>query len=341
MARTALITGVSGQDGSYLAEYLLDKNYHVFGLLRRTAQAYVPENIRRFYTHPKFKPVYGDLLDGEFINDFIMSERPDEVYNLAAQSVPADSWKNPTVTAEITALGPLRLLEAMARHNEENKFYHASSREIHGGVNVEVVNEDTPLYANNPYGVAKLYAHQMVDVYRQSYGMFACAGVLFNHESPRRGLHFVTRKVTMATAIIQLGLYGESPVLNEHGQPLVDRDGKVNMGNLRAQRDWGHADDYVEAMWLMMQQDEPQDYVIATNTLYSVQDLCEISFATVGLDWEEHVRIDANFTRPTEITDSMGDYSKAERELQWRPRRYFAEIIEEMVHADIERLSTQ
>jgi GDPmannose 4,6-dehydratase len=274
----ALITGITGQDGSYLAEFLLEKGYQVVGLARRSTH-YHYENIS--HLAGKITLVFGDLIDSDNLAQIITTYQPDEVYNLAAQSVPADSWQQPMVTAEITALGPVRLMEALRKHRPQARFYQATSREIYGGIQQEVIEETTPFLANNPYGVAKLYAHLMVDTYRQSYGLFACGGILFNHESPRRSLHFVTRKVSMAVACIKLGL--KHPPLNELGQPLVINN-KVRLGNLDAVRDWGYAKEYVEAMWLMLQQERPQDYIIATNTAYTIKDLCAIAFAHVDLD---------------------------------------------------------
>jgi GDPmannose 4,6-dehydratase len=332
-AQIALVTGITGQDGSYLAEFLLEKGYQVVGLVRRSTH-YHYENIDHLGGEITLE--YGDLIDPDSIERVLAEYRPTEVYNLAAQSVPADSWWQPIVTAEVTAVGPVRVLEAMRKLKLDARFYQATSREIHGGVQQEVVDETTPYLANNPYGVAKLYAHLMTQTYRQSYDMFACGGILFNHESPRRSLHFVTRKVTMAVASIHLGV--DKPPLNEAGQPLV-RDGKVKLGNLDAVRDWGYAKEYVEAMWLMLQQDEPRDYVIATNTAYTIRDLCQVAFSHVGLDWREHVETDPRFMRPTEIAASRGDYSKAKAELGWEPRMQFKELIELMVDEDVRRLS--
>ncbi|MBU0702801.1 MAG: GDP-mannose 4,6-dehydratase, partial [Chloroflexi bacterium] len=321
----AFITGITGQDGSYLAELLLEKGYEVVGLARRTTH-YHYENIDHLIG--KVAIEYGDLIDPDSIERILAEYRPTEVYNLAAQSVPADSWQQPIVTAEITAVGPVRILEALRKLKLDARFYQATSREIYGGVQQEVIDETTPFLANNPYGVAKLYAHLMTRTYRQSYDMFACGGILFNHESPRRSLHFVTRKVTMGVACIHLGV--ENPPVNEAGQPLVAA-GRLKLGNLDAVRDWGYAKEYVEAMWLMLQQDEPQDYVIATNTAFKVRDLCEVAFSRVGLDWQKHVETDARFMRPTEIAASRGDYSKAKAELEWEPRMQFKELIELMV----------
>ena len=333
--KTALITGVTGQAGSYLADFLLAKEYRVVGLARRSTHSYYP-NIE--HLSGKIVLEFGDLMDAETIEGLVRSYQPDEVYNLASQSVPADSWRQPFVTAEITGVGALRVLDAVRKWKPDARFYQASSREIYGGVEQEVVNEETPFLANNPYGVAKLYAHLMTLVYRESYNLFACGGILFNHESPRRALHFVTRKVTTAVACIHLGI--QHPPLNELGESLV-RDGKLFIGNLDAVRDWGYAAEYVEAMWLMLQQDQPRDYVIATNTAYTVEDLCRVAFEVVGLDWRNHVEVDERFLRPTEIAASRGDYHRAQAELGWKPRTQFHDLVKLMVQADIDRLAFQ
>jgi len=331
--KTALITGVTGQDGSYLAELLLDKGYKVIGVSRRSTH-YRHENID--HLGGRLILEYGDLIDAASIERLVAEYQPDEVYNIAAQSVPADSWTQPIVTAEITAVGTLRVLEAVRKNKPDARFYQATSREIYGGVDQEIIDESAPLGANNPYGVAKLYAHLMVETYRQSYDMFACGGILFNHESPRRSLHFVTRKVTMAVACIKCGV--KNPPLNEAGEPLV-KDGKLHLGNLDAVRDWGHAQEYVEAMWLMLQQDEPENYIIATNRSNTLRELCDVAFAHAGLDWQEHVDTDERFMRPTEIAASRGDFSKAKAKLGWSPKISFEELIRLMVDADIARLS--
>jgi GDPmannose 4,6-dehydratase len=335
MTKTALITGITGQDGSYLADLLLEKGYHVVGISRRSTHYHHP-NIDHLIG--KITLAYGDLIDSESLANVIQQYRPDEVYNLAAQSVPADSWSQPIVTGEITALGSLRMLEAVRRHKPDARFYQATSREIFGGVEQEVVDESTPFQANNPYGVAKLYSHLMTLTYRDSYDLFACGGILFNHESPRRSLHFVTRKVTTAAACIKLGI--QHPPLNEAGEPLVDNQ-IVKLGNLDAVRDWGHAREYVEAMWRMLQQDTPEDYVIGTNTAYTVRDLCEVAFDQAGLNWQDHVESDEQFKRPTEIAASRGDYSKAKAKLGWEPQVSFDQLIREMVDADLARLQSR
>ncbi len=333
-AKTALITGITGQDGSFLADLLLAKGYRVIGLARRSTNYDYP-NIRHLIG--KITLEYGDLIDSDCLNNLIATYQPDEVYNIAAQSVPADSWKQPIVTAEVTGVGVIRLLEAVRRHKPDARFYQATSREIFGGVEQEVCDETTPLMANNPYGIAKQYAHLMMMNYRESYGMFACGGILFNHESERRSLHFVTRKVTMGAACIKLNV--KHPPLNEAGDALV-QDGKLKIGNLDAVRDWGYAKEYVEAMWAMLQQDTPRDYVIATNTAYTVRDLCRVAFEAVGLNWEDHVVTDERFVRPTEIAASRGDYSRAKADLNWQPRTSFAGLIQLMVESDMKLLAS-
>lgn len=333
--RTAFITGITGQDGSYLAEFLLARGYRVVGLARRSTNYSYP-NIA--HLGGKIIVEFGDLMDAETVEGIVRTYLPDEVYNLAAQSVPADSWRQPFVTGEITALGTVRVLDAVRKWKPDTRYYQATSREIYGGVAEEVVNEETPFLANNPYGVAKLYAHLMTHVYRESYNLFACGGILFNHESPRRSLHFVTRKVTTAVACIHLNV--KHPPLNEIGEPLV-HDGKLKIGNLDAVRDWGYATEFVEAMWLMLQGEQPRDYVIATNTSYTVEDLCRVAFDVVGLDWRQHVLVDDRFLRPTEIAAARGDYSRAKAELGWTPRTEFHELVRLMVQADIDRLAAQ
>jgi GDPmannose 4,6-dehydratase len=330
--KTALVTGITGQDGSYLADLLLSKGYRVVGILRRSTNYRYP-NIDHLVG--KVILEYADLIDGDALGMIVQKYQPDEVYNIAAQSVPADSWRNPIVTGEITGMGAVRMLEAVHRFKPDARFYQATSREIYGGVPQEEVDENTPFLANNPYGIAKLYAHLMTRNYRESYGMFACAGMLFNHESERRSLHFVTRKVTMAAACIALNV--KNPPLNELGEPLV-RDGKMKIGNLDAVRDWGYAKEYVEAMWLMLQHNTPEDYVIGTNTSYTVRDLCDVAFAAAGLNWQNHVVVDERFMRPTEINAARGNYAKAKRELGWEPRTFFHDLIRLMVEHDIKLL---
>ena len=333
-SKTAVIIGVTSQDGSYLAELLLKKGYRVVGTLRRSTAMY-HENIE----HLKGRIVIesADLTDQESINRVIKKHQPDEVYNIAAQSVPADSWSHPFYTGEVTALGPVRVFEAVRHFCPGAKIYQATSREILGGVEgVEHADEKTPIFANNPYGIAKAYAHMMVDCYRKSYGMFICGGILFNHESPRRSLHFVTRKISMGAACIKLGI--KHPPTNELGEPLVDDKGKLHLGDLDAQRDWGYAKEYVEAMWLMLQQDTPKDYIIGTNTSYSIKEACKFAFDHAGINWENHVISNKALIRPTEITYMKGNYSLAEKELGWKPHTTTKKLMEIMVDADIKWL---
>lgn len=332
MAKKALIIGLTSQDGSYLADLLLQKGYKVTGTIRRSTSL-DKENIRHLLG--KVTVTSADLLDPESLNQVVRQTQADEVYNIAAQSVPADSWTHPYYTGEITGLGPVRVMEAIRHFSPHSRFYQATSREILGNIQAESANESTPIDANNPYGIAKAYAHMMVRCYRQSYGMFACAGILFNHESPRRSLHFVTRKITAAVACIKNK--SKNIPIDEQGHPLIDAQGKLHLGNLDAHRDWGYAKEYVEAMWLMLQQDKPKDYVIGTHTSYSVRQACEIAFAQVGLDWQDHVVSDDLYKRPTEIKELTGDYSLAKKELGWQPRTSFKELMKLMVAADLKR----
>lgn len=331
MSKKAVIIGVSSQDGSYLADLLLEKNYTVVGTVRRSTSIQ-KENIAHLEGQIIIEAA--DLLDAESINSVIHKYNPDEVYNIAAQSVPADSWSHPYYTGEVTGLGPVRVMEAVKNYAPNAKFYQATSREIFGNIQAESATESTPIDANNPYGIAKAYAHMMVRCYRESYNLFACGGILFNHESPRRSLHFVTRKITAAVACIKNNV--KKPPLNEIGEPLV-KDGKLHLGLLDAKRDWGYAKEYVEAMWLMLQQNQPKDYVIGTNETHTIKEVCEIAFSHVGLNWEEYVVSNQKLLRPTEIKELKGDYSLAKKELGWQPRISFKDLITLMVDADLER----
>ena len=332
MSKTAVIIGVSSQDGSYLADLLLEKGYKVVGTLRRST-SYTKENVDHLLG--KITIEFADLLDQVSIEGVIKKHKPDEVYNIAAQSVPHDAWSHPFYTGEITALGPVRVMEAVRSFAPEASVYQATSREIFGNIEAESATEDTPFDANNPYGIAKAYAHMMTRCYRESYNMFACGGILFNHESPRRGLHFVTRKITAGAACIKNGV--KNPPLNEVGEPLVTPDGKLHMGLLDAKRDWGYAKEYVEAMWLMLQQDKASDYVIGTNTTNTVKEVCQIAFEACGLNWEDHVVTDDKLMRPTEIKELKGDFSKAKRDFGWEPKTSFEDLIKLMVEADLQR----
>lgn len=334
MSKKALIIGVSSQDGSYLADLLLDKGYAVIGTIRRTT-SFNKENIEHLYG--KITIEAADLTDSESLIQAIKKHQPDEVYNIAAQSVPGDSWNQPFYTAEVTALGVVRVLEAVRHFAPHAKVYQATSREIFGNVEAESADESTPPDANNPYGIAKAYAHMMVRCYRESYGMFACGGILFNHESPRRSLHFVTRKITAAAACIKNNV--KNPPINELGEPLVDKNGQLHLGLLDAKRDWGYAKEYVEAMWLMLQNKEPKDYVIGTNTTHTVAEVCQIAFDQVGLNWEEHVISNEKLLRPTEIKELKGDYSLAKKDLGWEPKINFEDLIRLMVDSDLKKFA--
>lgn len=318
MQKRALITGVTGQDGSYLAEFLLKKDYKVFGLNRRSSTPNF-ENIK--HLREEIELLSGDLLDQSSLVDAIKDSEPDEVYNLAAQSFVQTSWNQPVLTGEFTALGVTRMLEAIRAVNKKIKFYQASSSEMFGKVTETPQKETTRFYPRSPYGVAKAYGHYITVNYRESYGLHASSGILFNHESPRRGLEFVTRKISNAVARIHLG-----------------KQDKLELGSLDPKRDWGFAGDYVEAMWLMLQQDEPDDYVIATGENHTVQKFVELSFKAVGIDdWEKYVISDSpKFTRPAEVDYLIGDYSKAKKILGWEPRTSFPSLVEMMVKADIE-----
>lgn len=332
--KTAVIVGVSSQDGSYLADLLLSKGYRVVGTIRRST-SFVKENIE--HLSGKIVVEAADLLDQESLNRIMREYKPDEVYNIAAQSVPADSWSHPYYTGEITALGPVRVMEAVRTYAPDARFYQATSREIFGNIEADSADESTPIDANNPYGIAKAYAHMMTRCYRESYGLFAAGGILFNHESPRRSLHFVTRKITVAAACIKNGV--KNPPLDELGRPIVDAEGKLHLGNLDAQRDWGYAKEYVEAMWLMMQQKTPKDYVIGTNTSYSIKDACRVAFSHVGLNWEDHVVSDDRLKRPTEIKALKGNSAAAKRDLGWEPKTSFEDLMKLMVDSDLAKFA--
>jgi GDPmannose 4,6-dehydratase len=319
MQRKALITGITGQDGSYLAEFLLEKNYRVYGLVRRSSTI----NFERIaHLQDKVELIPGDLLDQSSLITALRKAEPDEVYNLAAQSFVPTSWTQPVLTGEFTALGVTRMIEAIRVVNPAIRFYQASSSEMFGMVETSPQNESTRFYPRSPYGVAKLYGHWITVNARESYGLFACSGILFNHESPRRGIEFVTRKVSYSVARIKLGL-----------QP------KLKMGNLDAERDWGFAGDYVRAMWLMLQQDVPEDYVVATGVAHSVKQLLELAFAHAGLDYRDHVEVAQDLLRPADVYHLRGDYSKARERLVWEPDVSFERMIEMMVDSDLDLLS--
>ncbi len=321
MEKRALITGVTGQDGSYLAEFLLDQGYEVCGMVRRSSTL----NFERIaHIQDRITLVPGDLLDEVSMIHILRDNRPAEVYNLAAQSFVQTSWTQPVLTGETTALSVTRLLDAIRTVDPEIRFYQASSSERFGKVLEVPQSERTPFYPRSPYGVAKVYGHWITVNYRESYDLHASSGILFNHESPRRGLEFVTRKVTHGVARIKAGV-----------------DDKLYLGNLDAQRDWGYAADYVRAMWLMLQQDSPDDYVVATGETHSVRELCELAFAAAGLDWEQHVVIDERFLRPAEVDLLVGDAGKAHRRLGWERQVNFPDLVAMMVEADLALVRSQ
>jgi GDPmannose 4,6-dehydratase len=314
-AKRALITGVTGQDGSYLAELLLDEGYEVYGLVRRSSNARLD---RIAPIQDRLKLVQGDLLDQSSLQRALADARPHEVYNLAAQSFVPRSFDEPVLTAEITGLGVTRLLEAVRHVCPEARFYQASTSEMFGDARESPQRETTPFHPRSPYGVAKVYAHWITVNGREAYGLHASSGILFNHESPRRGVEFVTRKITRAAARIAIG-----------------REKELRLGNVDARRDWGFAGDYVRAMWRMLQEDEPGDFVIATGETHSVRDVCEIAFAALGLDWQQHVVLDPTLLRPADVQALVGDASKARQKLDWRPRMRFEELIRGMAEADL------
>jgi GDPmannose 4,6-dehydratase len=321
LAKRALITGITGQDGSYLAELLLSEGYDVYGVVRRAST----ENYERIeHLRDQITLLQADLLDQSSLVQAIRESNPTELYNLAAQSFVPTSWAQPVLTAEFTAIGVTKVLEAMRAVNPEIRFYQASSSEMYGKVLEVPQSEDTPFYPRSPYGVAKVYGHYITVNYRESYNLHASSGILFNHESPRRGLEFVTRKVTDGVSRIKLGLATE-----------------LRMGNLDSQRDWGFAGDYVKAMWLMLQQDTPDDFVVATGETHTVKELVQLAFDRVGLDWEKYVVIDPRFIRPAEVDLLIGEPAKAKNVLGWVPQTSFQRLVNMMVDADMDRLSAR
>jgi len=317
--KRALITGVTGQDGSYLAEFLLEKGYRVFGMVRRSST----ENFERIdHIRDRIELVQADLLDQLSLITALHEVEPDEVYNLAAMSFVPTSWSQPVLTGEFTALGVTRMLEAIRLVNKDIRFYQASSSEMFGNVKKSPQNENTPFYPRSPYGVAKVYGHGITVNYRESYDIFACSGILFNHESPRRGKEFVTRKISDGVAKIKLG-----------------KAEKLYLGNVDAERDWGFAGDYVKAMWLMLQQNEPDDYVVGTGVTHSVREIAQMAFDRVGLNWEDYVEVDSHLIRPAEVEHLRADASKARSRLGWQPEVSFDGLVNMMVDADVKRLS--
>lgn len=323
-ARRAFVTGLTGQDGAYLSQFLLSKGYEVHGLVRRSASAEVVDARLRWLGLERDVIIHdGNLTDLSCLIRIMREIDPDEVYNLAAQSFVKSSWQQPLLTGSVTAIGASNVLEAVRLEAPAARFYQASSSEMYGLIQEPVQSETTPFYPRSPYAVAKLYAHWMTTNYRESFGLHASSGILFNHESPLRGIEFVTRKITDGVARIKLGMQE-----------------KLALGNLDATRDWGHARDYVEAMWLMLQQGEPDDYVVATGRTTSVRDFCELAFSHVELNYDDHVEVDPRFFRPAEVDVLLGDAGKAERKLGWKPRTTLEEMVGEMVDADLERLQS-
>lgn len=319
--KKAMVIGVTGQDGSYLAELLLEKGYEVYGMARRSSM----NNFDRVeHIHDRLQWIQGDLTDQSSLDEAIRTIKPAEVYNLAAQSFVPVSWNQPVLTGDVTGLGVTRMLEAVRKHSPETRFYQASSSEMFGKVQQTPQSEKTSFYPRSPYGVAKVYGHWITVNYRESYNLFACSGILFNHESPRRGLEFVTRKVTHTVAKIKLGLAKE-----------------LRMGNLEAKRDWGFAGDYVEAMWMMLQRERPDDFVIATGETHSVKEFVEVAFDVVGLNWQDFVVQDQKFYRPAEVDLLIGDSSKARKVLGWKPKVDFSGLVRMMVESDLDEIRSQ
>jgi len=318
--KTALITGINGMDGSHLADFLLDKGYKVYGVERRSSSK---NRINTKHLEGKVTFLQGDLTDQNSLFRCLKESNPDEVYNLAAQSFVGESWNTPEHTSEVTGLGVLRILEAIREFNPKIRFYQASSSEMFGRMVENPANENTPFYPRSPYGVAKLYGHWITKNYRESYGIFACSGILFNHESERRGIDFVTRKISDGVARIKLG--------------LADH---ITLGNLDAKRDWGYAPDYIEVMWLMLQQDTPDDYVIATGETRSIREFLDEAFKLVGItDWNSYIKIDPKFIRPAEVDVLRGDFSKAQNQLEWSPKTSFTDLVKIMVENDLDLLN--
>jgi len=331
--KKALITGITGQDGSYLAEQLLAKGYEVSGIVRKTSH-FLYANIA--HVQERLNLIQADLLDPVSIREAFQKAMPDEIYNLASQSAPSESFRQPIHTAEITGIGAHRVIDAALDTVPKAKFYQASSSEMFGWVKEIPQTEETPFNPANPYAAAKLYAHNIARIYRKSYNMFIACGILFNHESPRRGLGFVTQKITYAAACAKLGVRN-SVHLNEEGEPIF-KNGKVALGNLEAKRDWGFAGDYTEAMWKMLQEKLPDDYIVATGEVHTIRELCQEAFGYLNLDWEKYVVTDKRFIRPTETGPLVGDYSKARKKLGWKPKTSFKELVAILVEANIARL---
>ncbi|MDR3476676.1 MAG: GDP-mannose 4,6-dehydratase [Gammaproteobacteria bacterium] len=333
MKKTALITGVTGQDGSYLTELLLSKNYRVVGL-SKNSRATTQHNVSHLLG--QFEYVFGDLSDSTSIYAAIQETQPDEVYNLASQSYPGESWNLALETARTNGLGAHLLFDTVRQLKPSCRIYQASSSDMFGSVTETPQTEETAFNPLNPYAAAKLYAHNIAKIYRKSYNMFISCGILFNHESPRRGMHFITQKVTYAAACIKLGIM-DSPLLNEQGEAIV-KNGKLKLGNLDAERDWGFAGDYVEAMWLMLQQDKAEDFLIGTGEIRTIRELCEVAFSSIGKDWQDYITVDSRFVRRTETGPTVANTTKAREVLGWQAKTSFPELIHQMIQYHLDKL---
>lgn len=335
MQKKAFVTGITGQDGSYVAELLLEKGYQVYGLMRRNSN---PNYGNVAHLRHQLKFMFGDLADPACLSMYLAEIKPDEIYNLGAQSHVHESWSQPLATADQTGLGALRIFEAVRNVTPKTRVYQASTSELFGETKIVPQNENTPINPANPYAAAKALAHFDAQIYRKSFGLFISTGILFNHESPRRSPDFVTRKVTLAVSAIKLGLKGTRIPLGQGGTPVINAKGKLELGNLDAQRDWGFAGDYAKAMWLILQHKKPDDFVVATGEVHTVKDLCETAFAVVGLDWKKYVVVNQAWVRPTETGPLVGDYAKIKKTLGWQPKTKFKDLIKMMVDADLARL---
>lgn len=335
-SKTAFITGITGQDGSYLTEFLLEKNYEIFGLLRRNSN---PSYGNVAHLRHNINFVFGDLADPACISMYLAKIQPDEIYNLGAQSHVHESWLQPLATADQTGLGAIRIYEAVRNVVPRARVYQASTSELFGETKESPQNENTSVRPANPYAAAKALAHFDAQVYRKSFNLFISTGIMFNHESPRRSPDFVTRKVSLAAAAIKLGLKDLHIPIGQGGKPVVNSNGKLELGNLDAQRDWGYSGDYVEAMWLILQHDRPDDFVVATGVTHTVKDLCAEAFSLMHLNWQDYVVINKDWVRPTETGPLVGDYSKIKKTLGWKPKTNFKELVKMMVTSDLARLS--
>lgn len=334
--KKAFITGVTGQDGSYLSELLLEKNYEIYGLLRRNSN---PSFGNVAHLRHQINFIFGDLADPACLSMYLSQIRPDEIYNLGAQSHVQESWSQPLATADQTGLGAIRIYEAVRNIIPSARVYQASTSELFGETRSSPQNEDTPIRPANPYAAAKALAHFDAQIYRKSFKLFISTGIMFNHESPRRSPDFVTRKVSLAAVAIKLGLKGNRIPIGQGGRPVLNKDGKLELGNLDAKRDWGFAGDYVKAMWMILQHDTPDDFVVSTGVVHTVSDLCEAAFSSLGLNWKDHVVINSDWVRPTETGPLVGDSAKIRKTLGWKPETDFKQLLEMMVTSDLARLS--